>query len=165
MANINIIYALFFSNETFHREAWVKEHFEIFNFFKEAIKIIFYFPNKFNYEFAFQFPFLVFLPFLYFFSLISKRRIIYKIFISLIILKIFVYFVNTDYFIKLIAHLKLPKTFSYTYYYTYFIFFYCLILILILNQIIPQIDPSKSFFPLQFPLLPYHLTVLPLLNS
>ena len=136
MANINIIYALFFSNETFHREAWVKEHFEIFNFFKEAIKIIFYFPNKFNYEFAFQFPFLVFLPFLYFFSLISKRRIIYKIFISLIILKIFVYFVNTDYFIKLIAHLKLPKTFSYTYYCTYFIFFYCLILILILNQII-----------------------------
>ena len=115
---------------------WVKEHFEIFKFFQSSIATIFNFSNKFNYEFAFQFPFLIFLPFLYFFSLISNRKKIYKIFISLIILKLCVYFFNTNEFVKLITYLKLPKNFSYTYFSTYFIFFYCLILILILNQII-----------------------------
>ena len=136
ITNINIIYALFFSNEPFHRDVWVKEHFEIFKFFQSSIATIFNFSNKFNYEFAFQFPFLIFLPFLYFFSLISNRKKIYKIFISLIILKLCVYFFNTNEFVKLITYLKLPKNFSYTYFSTYFIFFYCLILILILNQII-----------------------------
>ena len=135
ISNINIIYALIFFNEPFHRDVWVKEHFEIFNFFKRAIQIIFYFPNGLNYKFALALPFLIFVPFLYFFSLISKNKIIYKIFILLIALKLGIYFFESNEFIKLVTYLKLPRSFTYTYYDKYFIFFYSLILILILNQI------------------------------
>jgi hypothetical protein len=91
-------------------------------------------PSGLNYNFAHALPFLIFLPFLYLFCLIAKNKTISLIFFTLIFLKINHYLFRSQQFIDLIAHLKFPRTFSYTYYDQYFIFFYCLILILIFNE-------------------------------
>ena len=133
LSNINVIYAIIYEGP-FHRELWVREGFNLINFIKTFITSLFKLPSGFNYDLALMLPFLIFLPFLYLFALISKNKTIYLIFFTLIFLKLNIYLVSTQEFISLIVHLKFPKTFTYIYYDKYFIFFYCLVLILILNE-------------------------------
>lgn len=133
LSNINVIYGIIYDGP-FHRHVWEREYFSLLNFLKTFIQNLFKIPSGFNHDFLLAFPFLIFLPFLYFFSLIKKNKKIYLIFFTLIFLKINLYLFGIQQFINLIAYLKFPKTFTYTYYDQYFIFFYCLLLILKLNE-------------------------------
>jgi hypothetical protein len=133
LSNINVIYGIIYDGP-FHREVWKKEFFDLISFIKIFIMSLFKLPTGFNYDLALAIPFILFLPLLYLFSLISKNKIIYSIFFTLIFLKLNFYIFSTQEFINLMAYLKFPSTFSYTYYEKYFIFFYCLLLILIFNE-------------------------------
>jgi hypothetical protein len=133
LSNVNVFYGIIYDGPT-HREVWQREYFDIINFIKSFLVSLFQIPSGLNYNFAFALPYLIFLPFLYLFSLFAKNKVISLIFFTLIFLKISLYLLITQQFINLITYLKFPKTFSYTYYDQYFIFFYCFILILILNE-------------------------------
>ena len=133
LSNINVIYGIIYGGPI-HRESWEREFFNLIDFITTFIKSLFRWPSGFNYDFALVMPFLVFLPFFYFFSLIAKNRKIYLIFFTLIFLKLSIPIISTQEFINIIAYLKLPKTITYTYYERYFIFFYCLIILLIFNE-------------------------------
>ena len=133
LSNINVIYGIIYEGPI-HREVWLKDYFDITNFIKSFVILLLQIPSGLNYNFAHALPFLIFLPFLYLFCLIAKNKTISLIFFTLIFLKINHYLFRSQQFIDLIAHLKFPRTFSYTYYDQYFIFFYCLILILIFNE-------------------------------
>ena len=133
LSNINVIYGIIYDGP-FHRHLYEREYFNLLNFLKSIIQNLFRIPSGFNYNFANNFPFLIFLPFLYFFSLIKKNKKIYLIFFILICAKIFLYFVNTQEFLIFINSINLPITFNYSYYDRFFIFIYCLLLTLILNE-------------------------------
>jgi hypothetical protein len=109
LSNINIIYGIIYDGP-FHRELWKKEYFDLIDFIKSFIISLFKLPSGFNYDLALAVPFLIFLPFLYLFSAISKNKIVNLIFFSLIFLKLNFYLFNTQEFINLIAYLKLPNT-------------------------------------------------------
>jgi len=133
LSNINIFYGIIYDGPI-HREVWQREYFDLINFIKSFVSSLLKLPSGLNYNFALVLPFLIFLPFLYLFSLIAKNKAISLIFLTLIFLKMNLYLLSTQQFINLITYLKFPKTFTYTYYDKYFIFFYCLLLILILNE-------------------------------
>lgn len=133
LSNINIFYGIVYDGPI-HREVWQREYFDLINFIKSFVSSLLKLPSGLNYNFALVLPFLIFLPFLYLFSLIAKNKAISLIFLTLILLKMNLYLLSTQQFINLITYLKFPKTFTYTYYDKYFIFFYCLLLILILNE-------------------------------
>ena len=133
LSNINVFYGIIYDGPI-HREVWEREYFDLINFIKSFVVSLLKLPLGLNYNFALALPFLIFLPFLYLFSLITKNKVIYSIFLALIFLKINLYLFSNQQFINLIAYLKFPKTFTYTYYDKYFIFFYCLMLILIFNE-------------------------------
>ena len=133
LSNINVIYGIIYDGP-FHRHLWEREYFNLLNFLKSIIQNLFKIPSGFNYNFANNLPFLIFLPFLYFFSLIKKKKKIYLILFTLICAKIFHYFVSTQEFLIFINSINFPITFTYSYYDRFFIFFYCLLLTLILNE-------------------------------
>ena len=133
LSNINVIYGIIYDGP-FHRHLYEREYFNLLNFLKSIIQNLFKIPSGFNYNFANNLPFLIFLPFLYFFSLIKKNKKIYLIFFILICAKIFLYLVSTQEFLIFINSINLPITFNYSYYDRFFIFFYCLLLTLILNE-------------------------------
>lgn len=133
LSNINIFYGIIYDGPI-HREVWQREYFDLIKFIKSFVVSLLKLPSGLNYDFALALPFLIFLPFLYLFSLITKNKTISLIFFTLIFLKINIYLFSTQQFINLITYFKFPKTFTYTYYDQYFIFFYCLVLILILNE-------------------------------
>ena len=133
LSNINIFYGIIYDGPI-HREVWQREYFDLINFIKSFVVSLLKLPSGLNYNLAVALPFLIFLPFLYLFSVITKNKTIFLIFFTLIFLKINIYLFSTQQFINLITYLKFPKTFTYTYYDRYFIFFYCLVLILILNE-------------------------------
>jgi len=133
LSNINLFYGIIYEGP-FHRELWKREYFDLIVYIKTFTSTLLRLPSGFNYEFAYNLPFLIFLPFLYIFSLILKNKTINLIFFSLIFLKLNLYLIGTQEFINLITYLKLPNSYNYTYYNQYFIFFYCLILILIFNE-------------------------------
>jgi hypothetical protein len=133
LSNINVFYGIIYDGPI-HREVWQREYFDLINFIKSFVVSFLKLPSGLNYDFALALPFLIFLPFLYLFSLITKNKTISLIFFTLIFLKINIYLFSTQQFINLITYFKFPKTFTYTYYNQYFIFFYCLVLILILNE-------------------------------
>jgi hypothetical protein len=133
LSNINVFYGIIYDGPI-HREVWQREYFDLIIFIKSFVSSLLKLPSGLNYSFALVLPFLIFLPFLYLFSLIAKNKAILLIFLTLIFLKMNLYLLSTQEFINLITYLKFPKTFTYTYYDKYFIFFYCLLLILILNE-------------------------------
>lgn len=133
LSNINVIYGIIYDGPI-HRQVWQKENFDLINFIKIFVVSLLKLPSGLNHDFALALPFLIFLPFLYLFSLIAKNKAIFLIFFTLVFLKINLYLFSTQQFINLITYFKFPKTFTYTYYDQYFIFFYCLILILIFKE-------------------------------
>ena len=95
LSNINVIYGIIYDGP-FHRQLWEREYFNLLNFLKSFMQNLFKIPSGLNHDFANNLPFLLFFPFLYFFSLIKKNKKIYLIFFTLIFAKLSLYFVNTQ---------------------------------------------------------------------